>query len=223
MAGGLLSKHYGWPSIFWFLAIFAFVLIVPLWILLPETSSHPSPTLFFQRRLRGKRIRDDRLSSTENITAAHNSQPKNTNSILNGAWASITATITNREILLLLILIGLVYGAIYAVMASIPSVFRDKYKLDSLGITYVSLCWSAGSILSAFSTGRLLDWNCNRSTKNVGVRQSEGEPEGEPEGKDGTALLLRSRMQLSLPFLAFTCATLVSDSFRIRIGNIQRR
>nr|QTE76005.1 ScyR5 [Scytalidium album] len=205
--GGVLSQYLGWQSIFWFLAIAASLVFVPLVIFYPETcravvgdGSIPPPvwnrTIFSY--LRGK-----------------------TNNKLSGASAQYVLfekrkitfpnPLTTLRLLfelptsLVLLCNGVGYAAHFAVTSSMPSQFKEIYNLNDLqiGLTFIPI--SLGTILSAFANGYLVDWNFRR------IAHQEGLPVLKGKKQDVSSFPIeRARLQIALPMLFFAAALIVA-------------
>jgi hypothetical protein len=64
-----------------------------------------------------------------------------------------------REGFLVLFYAGIVYSGWYAIMSGMPSQLRDIYGFDDLKVGLMYLPMSGGSILAAFTQGKLVDWS----------------------------------------------------------------
>jgi len=156
------------------LVIFAVSFFTPFLLFFPETcrkivgnGSIPPPplnhnltTLLRERRLKKEGrielfMQRDRLAKDRHIGFPN---PMNTLRIIFTKTAGLT-----------LIAMGVLFSCYYAVTSSLPSQFQEHYGLNDLEISLMFLPFGAGGILSAFTTGRLVDWNFRRHARRLGV------------------------------------------------------
>lgn len=209
IAGGLLAQHLGWHSIFWFLLIMSGVYIVPLLLWFPETArklvgdgSIPPPPLnqslwyiIKQHRHRRQHGASTKLSSS--TTTATTSEPT-PHSKRKFSWPNPLGTlaiIAELEAAVLLAVLGIVYGALYAVMASLSTQFHEIYGLDSTMQGLIFLTLAVGTVLSALTNSVLLDRNYRRHAVRMGL---------DPDRKKQLAMrgfpIERVRLEIGLPF-----------------------
>ncbi|KAI0141791.1 MFS general substrate transporter [Xylariaceae sp. FL1272] len=175
--GGALATYLGWKSIFWFLAISAFVNLVAFFLFFPETCRYitgdgsilPKPInrtplqwLWIQRAGKKQQL-DVATSSAPSVEE----KPK-----VKFAWAqSFNALILlfEKEVFLLSAYGGLLFAGIYAVGTATPTLFAKYYGLDEfhIGLTYLPL--AAGSVVAAIVVGKGMNWNFHRHARRLGV------------------------------------------------------
>ncbi|KAK5055829.1 hypothetical protein LTR69_008204 [Exophiala sideris] len=185
IAGGLLAQHLGWHSIFWFLLIMSGMYIVPLMLWFPETArklvgdgSIPPPPL------------NRSLCTTTTQSHVHPTRKF--------TWPNPLGTLAilvELEAAILLTFLGIVYAALYAVMASLSTQFHDIYGLDSTMQGLIFLTIAAGTILSALTNSVLLDKNYRRHAIRMGLdpdRNKQITMRGFP--------IERVRLEIGLPF-----------------------
>ena len=65
---------------------------------------------------------------------------------------------TDFESSLILLATGLALACFYAISTGASKTFHDVYGFDDLHVSFMFLPIGGGGIISAFSTGKLVDW-----------------------------------------------------------------
>ncbi|KAF2487046.1 major facilitator superfamily domain-containing protein [Neohortaea acidophila] len=207
--GGLLSQYLGWHSIFWFLLILSSVSFVPLVLFLPETSralvgdgSVPPPWTsanltdrirFRNRERKGIPIDEVKLAALRQNYRITFPNPIGTLRVL-----------ADRETALLLGGVGIAFACFYAISTGAAKAFHDVYHFDELYISLVFLPIGVGSIISAFTTGRLIDWNYKRHARALNF------PIQKNRQTDLTDFPIeRARMEIGLPIMLLGAVAVV--------------
>ncbi|GKZ34040.1 hypothetical protein AbraIFM66950_004175 [Aspergillus brasiliensis] len=162
--GGILSQLIGWPSIFWFLAIFAGVFFVILLLFLPETArkvvgngSRPPPTWNLSLlQLCFRRHRAEALLSVGPRIRFPN------------PFKALTI-IFDKEVSLILLGNSVAIAGYYAVAATIPSQFSRIYGFNDVQIGLCFIPLGVGGLIAAYSQGKVTDWNYRRHAHSQGV------------------------------------------------------
>ena len=171
--GGLLSQYLDWHWIFWFLLILSGAFFVPFFLFFPETSrkvvgdgSIPCPWTSWNLAdaIRHKNRAKMGFAVDEEKQAALHAKVRI--SIPNPL--STLVIFGNFEAALVLIAIGFSFVCFYAICTGAASVFSKVYGYDEIHIGLVFLAIGGGSIISAFTTGKMVDWNYARHARRNG-------------------------------------------------------
>lgn len=165
--GGVLSQYLGWHSVFWFLLIFSGCFFVPLLLFHPETcrnvvgdGSIPPPKLS--------------MNISDNIRHANRAKAgvpvdeakrdalrKNYKLALPNPLGTLIV-LTDLESSLILFPAGFALACFYAVSTGASAAFHTVYGFDDLYVSFMFIPFGVGGIISAFTTGKLVDWNFRR-------------------------------------------------------------
>jgi multidrug resistance protein len=177
--GGVLVQYLGWRSVFWFLAIYAGVLLVLFALLFPETCRK----VVGNGSIPAKGINQSLVSYLQRRNLSKNSpnpqpqdiQPKKTK--VN--WSSLNPLLTLRilaekESCIVLLYNGFFFTGMMVTSTSVPSLYKHFYALDELqiGLCYISL--GAGSLTSALTAGHITDWNFRRHATRLNIPITKG-------------------------------------------------
>jgi multidrug resistance protein len=220
--GGVLAQFAGWRWIFWFLVIFAAAFFTPFMLFFPETcreivgdGSIPPPPLnqsllSFLRERRLKKSGEDTSAffAERDRRAAlrelHFPNPLSTLQIIFSKLAGL-ALLGN----------GVLFCCYYAVTSSLPSVFHANYGLNDLHISLVFLPFGIGGLLSALTTGRIIDANFRRHARRLGL----------PVGKDSSGRsrqvdlthfpIERARLEVAVPAMLLGAGGLLAYGWMV--------
>ncbi|GAP86986.1 putative dityrosine transporter [Rosellinia necatrix] len=220
--GGVISQYLGWRWIFWVLAILSgFVLVLYLFFM-PETCRllvgdgsirpHPSYRTFWQL------FKDARRRKRAGQQSDGSSIPQDGDGGPNGKGFRIqrpdlTRTLLilfEKEMFLLLMYSSLIYAGFYAVATAIPAQFASLYGFDGLKIGLVYVPLGVGSIVAAFTTGRLANWNYRRHCKKLNI------PYDKSRQQDMAGFPIEQvRLQISIPFLVLFTLVLIGFGWAV--------
>ncbi|KAL6715294.1 hypothetical protein ACLMJK_007559 [Lecanora helva] len=221
--GGLLSEYLGWRSIFWFLAVSAATVFIPMLLFYPETcrnvvgnGSIPPPRwnrscLNYYRNVKARHIGD--YSGDENQshpTKRRHSSSSNRLRVLNPlATLRILFELPTG---LVLLCNGILFAGYYFVTSSVPSQFRDIYGVNDLQMGLIFIAPGFGTPMGAWLNGYLVDWNYRRVQAHQNQRQNcppaktvaingSADGRGSKERDLDRFPIEKARLQIALPML----------------------
>lgn len=207
--GGLLSQYLDWHWIFWFLLILSGIFFVPFFLFLPETSrnivgdgSIPPPwtswNIADQIRHRN-RARSGITVDAEKL-AAYRSNYR----ITFPNPLSTLVIFQDLEAVLILVATGFSLACFYAISTGAATALSDVYGFNEIQIGLVFLSIGGGSLISAFTTGKVVDWNYARYARRHGF------PISKNRSTDLTDFPIESaRVELGLPCFLLGALTVI--------------
>ncbi|EPE10959.1 major facilitator superfamily transporter [Ophiostoma piceae UAMH 11346] len=227
--GGVLSQYLGWRSIFWFLAISSAVTFVFLLIFLPETcrnivgdgSIRPHPMYRTFKQLfcdwkdkrahrRRKAIRQHNVE--QGIDADNGLERTTTRASSIRQPLAIKFPNPLRSLMMLFekeigILVGynaIVFAGFYSISVALPSQFQKLYGYNDLVIGLMYIPMAAGSALTAFVMGPLMNWNYRRHARRLGL------PVDKSRQTDLAQFPVeRARLEIGVPLAALAAAVIL--------------
>ncbi|KAJ5626280.1 hypothetical protein N7510_002589 [Penicillium lagena] len=172
--GGLISQFVDWHWIFWFLLIFAGVFFAILALFMPETcrrvvgdGSIPPPRLNMSvtDMIRHRKRRENGLEpDPEKVEAVRKQYALRFPSPI-----PTLKVVLDLETAVVLLTTGSLFAGFYAVMTGASTSFHEVYHFNDIQAALMYLPIGAGGVLSAFTTGRIVDWNYRRHAKKAGL------------------------------------------------------
>lgn len=203
--GGLLSQYLGWRAIFWFLTIFAGVVVTIFIISFPETcrkvvgnGSLPAQkwniSLLSYLRLRTQAKAG--FEGEPQTRLSHKSRPNPLNAIY---------IIFDRESGIVLLYGGALFSGFYMVLTGMPSQLQEKYGFNTLQIGLCYIPTGVGAMAAAIAVGRFLDWNFRRHAQRLGIEISNKRQQDLEHFPIESA-----RLEVVLPLVFLASATIIA-------------
>lgn len=164
--GGLLSQYLGWPAIFWFLAIFVFVWLVPWILTTPEScrqvvgNGSVVPPRAWNKTvldLLRRKKRSWQLEETSEKPRLRFPNPLKT-----------LVVVRDKESCLILMTCTFVYLQFILIAATLGTIFEDVYGYNDLQVGLCYLPYGAGCCVATVAQGYIVDWNFARIAKKLG-------------------------------------------------------
>lgn len=167
IVGGILTRFLDWRSTFWFLVIFAAVMIVMVFFFVPETcravvgnGSVPSPK-WNQPAI--QYILPPKAQAMDQTGGVRSVRPKRPSPL-----DSLRVAI-EKETAAIIVYSALLFGGNNAVLSTFPSQLYQKYGFDALQVGLCYLPYGIGGLTSRWTLGKLIDWNFRRHAERAGV------------------------------------------------------
>lgn len=171
LLGGVLAQTLGWRSIFWFLVIATGVVLTGIVFFLPETlrslvgdGSIPPPKLNSSPQQLWQHHKATVERKRTGVEKVHVNRPAKRKYEPFSAFK----VLLQPETVLIFVFSSIVYLEMYSILAVYSTILKDKYGLDEIKIGLCYLPCGIGTIVSAITNGRLIDWMYRREERRVG-------------------------------------------------------
>ncbi|KAF4630133.1 hypothetical protein G7Y89_g8008 [Cudoniella acicularis] len=216
--GGVIGQYAGWHWIFWFLFIFSAAVFIPLILFMPETcrnvvdnGSIPPP--FFSRNITDTIRHRHRAQKGLEINEAKHAEITRKYKFRFPNPLTTVMVLFDPESAILLIATGLGLGCFYAISTGASVAFFEHYGYDQFKVGLMFLPIGGGSILAAFTAGRLVDWNYRRWCHKLGI------PVVQNRRQDLSNFPIeKARLEVAFPLFFITGAFLIAYGWILTVN-----
>lgn len=198
--GGLLSQIFGWPSIFYFLAAVAGVVLLLATTVLPETCRGQVGNGSVPPK-RWNRPMMELFWPPSSPPPAYDTciPPKRRSTILQTMQLAF-----RKQNFLLILFQAILFGGSMAIIVTIPLLFTARFHFNVLEVGATHLSYAVGGFTSRWIFGPLMGANMRRHKRLAGV--GEETQFGEPR----IVHIERARLQIALPAVYLGSAFVVA-------------
>ncbi|KAE8446422.1 hypothetical protein EG329_012027 [Mollisiaceae sp. DMI_Dod_QoI] len=199
LIGGLLVHFQGWRAIFWFLDIYAVIMILTIAIFIPETCRNivgngGIPPQKWNRPLISL-LRKQKDAPIATSTLSNKRRP----SLIESLHIA-----RSREAFCLILFSGLQSGGYFILLAGLPSQLETTFHFNSIQVGLCYIPMGAGILIARQIVGRLIDYNFHRHATKLGisiVKNRQTSTDNFP--------VERARLEVGLPLAYLGCVTVI--------------
>ena len=173
--GGLLLLRWSWRSVFWFLVVASAPCTILMAVVLPETArsivgdgSRPTP---------GLNTPLSNLLSPKHARVQHTDAPlllpQRDSRTFPNPLASLKL-LRFPDTAIILVAYGINYTVYCCLQASLSTLFVEVYQVSGLVAGLVYIPFGVGCAVTAFATGKLLDFNYRKTAAECGIPVEKG-------------------------------------------------
>ncbi|KAI1081995.1 MFS general substrate transporter [Whalleya microplaca] len=175
--GGVIAEYMGWRSIFWFLAILAFINLLIIFCFFPETCRNVVGNGSIRPRRRNQSAwqliqgcqQGNQSAPIPAATASQPTKPGGAGKRVRERLMTSLVLFSEKELSVLFIYSGFVFAGVYSIATAVPTLFADIYGFSGAQIGLVYLPLAAGSLISVALVGKAMGWNFRRHAKLHGL------------------------------------------------------
>ncbi|KAF2169056.1 hypothetical protein M409DRAFT_65354 [Zasmidium cellare ATCC 36951] len=205
--GGLLGQYLGWHSVFWFLLIASGVLALALGMFLPETcrkvvgdGSLLKPVINMSawdafKTFRAKKDHEQRAP----IPLHSQYRLGDINPLLP------LKAFLDVESVIVLVASALILACMYAMGTVFSDIFGRLYGFNTLQVSLMFIPLGAGAIVSAYTTGKLIDWNYRRHARRHNLPLTRNRQYDLSDFN-----IERPRLEIALPLMILTVVSTIA-------------
>ncbi|KAM3564291.1 hypothetical protein ARSEF4850_001906 [Beauveria asiatica] len=204
--GGVLSQTLGWPSIFWFLAIFVTAFLVPWVLFAPETG----------RNVVGNGTYAAQTWNRPLVSCSRDRRPKEEMPASQRPKLSVPnplSTLTmvfEKEMGSILLIAAVIYLSFILVAATMGTLLKEIYYYDDLQVGLCYLPYGLGCCVTSVGQGYAQNWNYRRIAKKVGFDLKSKE-------HGDKFPIERARLQLIYPSMVVGAAALIGYGWALQM------
>lgn len=203
--GGVLSQTLGWPSIFWFLAIFVTLFLIPWVLFAPETGRNVVGNGSYAAQKWNRPLVPCSKDRRQKEEMPASQRPKL--SIPNPLGTLFV--VFEKETGSILLIAAVIYLCFILVAATMGTLFKEIYGYDDLEVGLCYLPYGLGCCITSIGQGYAQNWNYRRIARQVGfdLKSKENRDEFPIE---------KARLQLIYPSMLIGAVALIGYGWALQ-------
>ncbi|OAA81120.1 Major facilitator superfamily transporter [Akanthomyces lecanii RCEF 1005] len=162
--GGVLSETLGWPSIFWFLAIFVTAFLIPWVLFAPETGRNVVGNGCYAAQKWNRPLAPCSRVRRQKEEMPASQRPKL--SIPNPLGTLVM--VFEKEMGSILLIAAVIYLCFILVAATMGTLLKEIYNYNDLEVGLCYLPYGLGCCVTSIAQGYAQNWNYRRIARQVG-------------------------------------------------------